>query len=193
MVLNIFITDLLSRNEICATEYYNRFLKDCKSKDLRTTATKMHLEHTRSLESGYEIGVEFISTDNQPPMEVLSKFENKVVYLDFWASWCSPCLRSIPLTKELSKSYLQKDVEVIYVGHNDQRSSLENAIKDHNILGKHFILNEQESEIWRKEFEISSIPSYVLLDRNKKIVELDAPHPDNKLVYEMIDSLLLEK
>ena len=94
---------------------------------------------------------------------------------------------------ELSKSYLHKDVEVIYVGHNDQRSSLENAIKKHNILGKHFILNEQESEIWRKEFKISRIPSYVLLDRNKKIVDLDAPHPDNKLVFEMIDSLLLER
>jgi thiol-disulfide isomerase/thioredoxin len=193
VVLSCFITDLLSRNETCATEYYDRFQAHCKSKELRKMAESLYLEYFSLTESGVDSGVEFIQIDNQPPMEVLSRFENKVVYLDFWASWCSPCIAAIPHTMALANHYQHEDVVVIFVGHSDQRSSLENAIKKHNILGKHFILDEKESEIWKMEFEVGGIPSYVLLDRNQKVVEFNAPHPDEELIFEMIDSLLLKK
>ena len=193
VVLNIIVTDLLSRNETCAAEYYRRFLVDCQSKELREMATALYNEHIGLVGTGFDSGVEFILTNNQAPLEVLSRFENKVVYLDFWASWCSPCLRSIPQTMDLAEYYGDDDVEVLYVGHRDQRISLESAIKKHEILGKHIILNEKETEIWKKEFEVGGIPSYVLLDQNQKVVELDAPHPDDHLIFNMIDSLLLEK
>jgi thiol-disulfide isomerase/thioredoxin len=193
VVLNILVTDLLSRNETCASEYYQRFLVDCQSRELRKIATALYNEHIGLVGTGFDSGVEFVLTDNRAPLEVLSRFENKVVYLDFWASWCSPCLGSIPQTMDLADHYQNEDVEVLYVGHRDQRSSLESAIKKHKILGKHIILDEKETELWKKEFEVGGIPSYILLDRNQKVVEFDAPHPDEPLVFTMIDSLLLEK
>ena len=193
VVLNILVSDLLSRNETCAVEYYHRFLVDCQSKELRKMASSLFNEHIGLVGTGFDSGVEFIHTDNRAPLEVLSRFENKVVYLDFWASWCSPCLKSIPHTMDLADHYRDDDVEVIYVGHRDQRSSLESAIKKHEILGKHIILDEKETELWKKEFAIGGIPSYVLLDRNQKVVEFDAPHPDDPLIFNMIDNLLLEK
>ena len=193
VVLNIIVTDLLSRNETCAAEYYQRFLVDCQSKELREMATALYNEHIGLVGTGFDSGVEFILTDNRTPIETLSRFENKVVYLDFWASWCSPCLRSIPQTMDLAEHYRDDDVEVLYVGHRDQRISLESAIKKYEILGKHIILNEKETELWKKEFEVGGIPSYVLLDRHQKVVEFHAPHPDDPLIFTMIDSLLLEK
>lgn len=192
VVLNILVSDLLSRNEIVAEEYYLRFLADCQSRELRKMTGALYSEYLGLVGSGFDKGVEFVITNNQTPKEVLSRFENKVVYLDFWASWCSPCLNSIPQTMDLAEHYRNEDVEVIYVGHRDQRSSLENAIKKHGILGKHIILNQKESEIWKKEFAVGGIPSYVLLDRNQKVVEFDAPHPENPAVFNLIDSLLLE-
>lgn len=190
VVLNIFVTDLLSRNETCAGDYYNSFLVDCKYKELREMATAMYLEHIALMETGFESGVEFIKTNNQSPMEVLSRFENKVIYLDFWASWCSPCMAAIPGTLDLAKHYQNQDVEVIFVGNNDQKISLENTIKKFNITGKHLLLNEMESEIWRNEFAIKGIPTYVLIDKNQKVVESNAPHPDTQMAFDMIDSLL---
>jgi len=60
------------------------------------------------------------------------------------------------------------------------------------ILGKHLILNQTDTDIWGKEFEVGGNPSYVLLDRNLKVIDLNAPHPENPLVLNIIDSLLLE-
>lgn len=193
VVLHIFVTDLLSRNETCAAGYYARLLGDCKSKELQEMASILYFKHISLTESAYNTGVEIIETNGKSPMEVLSQFENKIVYLDFWASWCSPCLRSIPQTMKFADHYRNKDVVVIYVGNRDQRSSLENAIKKHGILGKHIILNQNETEIWRKEFEVGGIPTYILLDRNQKVIDLDAPHPENPSVFNLIDSLLIEK
>ena len=192
VVLNILVSDLLSKNETAAPEYYERFLNDCNSKDLLEMTRHLYDEYLALATKELDHEVVRIQTENHSPMEVLSKFENKVLYLDFWASWCSPCINSIPMTIKLANHFQDKDVEVLYIGHNDQENNLESAIKKHEISGKHLILNQEETEVWRKEFNVEGIPSYVLLDRNHKVVEFHAPHPDDQLIYTMIDSLLLE-
>ena len=45
----------------------------------------------------------------------LSQYENKVVYIDFWASWCPPCLKSFPFMDELHKQYKDKGLKVIAI------------------------------------------------------------------------------
>lgn len=45
----------------------------------------------------------------------LSKFKGKVVYLDFWASWCTPCLVSMPLVDELRKEFPDDELQVVAV------------------------------------------------------------------------------
>ena len=121
---------------------------------------------------------------------MLSQFENKVVYLDFWASWCSPCLKGIPHTKEFAQQYKNSDVVVLYIGNNDQKANLIAAIKAYNIEGNHLLLNEEESEIWRSEFDIPFIPTYVIIDKAGKVVNINAPHPNSQEAYQQIDSLL---
>ncbi len=190
--LNILLSDLLSNNHSSAIDYYKRFLSDCNSKELLEMTNHLYDEYIALASKGFDEDVEIFPTENQTPMEVFSKFENKILYLDFWASWCSPCISSIPKTIELAQHYQGKDVEVVFIGNSDQEVSLESAIKKYEITGKHLILDQDDSEVWKNEFEVRRIPSYVLLDRNHKVVRLHAPHPENQLIYSMIDSLLIE-
>lgn len=60
----------------------------------------------------------------------LSSFKGKVIYLDFWASWCKPCLISMPLLNQLRSDLVDNDFEVIAVNLDD---NIEN--------GKSFLLN----------------------------------------------------
>jgi thiol-disulfide isomerase/thioredoxin len=190
--LNILLADLLSSNQALAIDYYKRFLNDCKSQDLLEMTKHLYEEYLVAANKGFHEGVEIINTENQTPMEVLSKFENKILYLDFWASWCSPCISSIPKTMELAKHYSDKDVEVVFVGNSDQELSLESAIKKYEITGKHLILNQDESKVWKNDFDVGGIPSYVLLERNHIVVDYHAPDPGSQMIFAMIDSLLKE-
>jgi thiol-disulfide isomerase/thioredoxin len=172
VMLNCRVSDLISSNDIKAPSYYERFMKDCKTRELREMTSDLYDDYLALAAKEMGPNVEILQTDNFAPMEVLSRFENKILYLDFWASWCSPCISSIPKTMELAQHYFKKDVEVVFVGNSDQELNLKSAIKKYEITGKHIILNQDESEIWKDEFDVAGIPSYVLLDRNNVVVDI---------------------
>ena len=60
--------------------------------------------------------------ENQPAF-TLSELRGKVVYLDFWASWCAPCLLSLPLYNELHNKYQEQGLEIVGI-------NIDNPIED---------------------------------------------------------------
>jgi cytochrome c biogenesis protein CcmG, thiol:disulfide interchange protein DsbE len=64
------------------------------------------------------------------PAIALAEFRGKTVYVDFWASWCAPCLRSLPLINELYNRYRDQGFEVIAV-------NVDNPVED----GQDFLLD----------------------------------------------------
>jgi len=193
VILTKMISELLNNNDGFAAEYYERYLVDCKSPEMIVKTSGLYADYLETINQPLNENVNLISTDQKRPMEVLSQFENKVVYLDFWASWCSPCLKGISYTKELAEHYKNSQLVVLYIGNSDQEANLINAIKKHNIEGNHVILNEEETKIWRKEFDIGSIPTYVIIDKTGKVHDVNAPHPKTDKAYHLIDSLLSER
>jgi thiol-disulfide isomerase/thioredoxin len=53
------------------------------------------------------------------PAITLSELRGKTVYVDFWASWCAPCLRSMPLINELYAQYRDQGFEIIAINVDD--------------------------------------------------------------------------
>jgi thiol-disulfide isomerase/thioredoxin len=132
----------------------------------------------------------------------LSSLKGKYVLIDFWASWCVPCRKSMPHVKELYAKYKDKGLEVIGVSDDDRDSTAwKKAItKDgtgvwHNVLrgldmGKTG-LGENDKDISGK-FGIHSLPTKVLIDRDGKIIgrydkgtEEEAAEMDKKLAEVM--------
>jgi len=188
--LTAFISDMLKNNNDLAKEYYEYYLADCRSpKMVEKTSTQYH-KYLTIVQKPLSDSVIFIPTNLQRPMEVLKQFEEKVILMDFWASWCSPCIRGLPHTKKLAENYENQAIEVLFVGNKDQESSLIHAIKVHNLSGNHIILNEDESDTWREEFNITGIPTYVLMDKEGKVVDTEMPHQITEETYSLIDSLL---
>jgi thiol-disulfide isomerase/thioredoxin len=190
VALTILISDMLKNYNDLAEEYYKYYLVDCKSSDMVEKTTELYQKYSDIVHQPLSDDVHIIATNQQKPMEVLTQFGNKVILIDFWASWCSPCIKGFPRTKKLAEDYENQSVEVLYVGNKDQKSSLINAIKEYQLYGDHIILNEEESDIWRREFEISGIPTYILIDQEGKIVNMDNPHKITDETYLLIDSLL---
>jgi len=190
VMLSIFISNLLNDFEEGAPKFYERYLVDCKSPDMIKKTSAVYDEHLEIKNQNLSDNVVLMSTGQEEPLEVLSRFENQVLLLDFWASWCSPCIYGIPHTKELAGHYKDSAVSVVYIGYDDQESSLINAIKKHQMDGIHIILNKAETGTWRKEFSIRGIPTYVLINKEGEVIPMNNPHQLNEDTYTIIDSLL---
>lgn len=124
---------------------------------------------------------DFSATDLNGRKFTLSDLKGKYILIDFWASWCVPCRKSMPHVKELYDRYKDKGFEVIGVSDDDNNpAAWKKAVeKDgtgtwHNVLRgldweKRRKNEENEADISDK-FGIHSLPTKILIDKNGVII-----------------------
>ncbi len=118
--------------------------------------------------------------------------KHKVTYVDFWASWCGPCRGEMPASQALREAYKDKDVNFVYVSLDEESAAWMEANKSFALPEGHSFLlaNPSESAI-TTGFNISSIPRYILIDENGKVIDEDAPRPsESERITSALDKLL---
>lgn len=117
--------------------------------------------------------------------------DGKITYLDFWASWCGPCRAEMPNSKELSEKYTKKGVNFVYISTDENAAAWERASKQIGIpdVNSYLLPNSKKSAIG-KQFNLSTIPRYVLIDKFGKVINADAPRPSDTKIIELLDKLL---
>ncbi len=128
-------------------------------------------------------------TDKQPYN--LQKFKGKVIYVDFWASWCGPCAKSFPFMNELSRDLKDKGLQVVGVNLDE---SAEDA---QNFLGQHpsnFAIAADTNEQCAKDFGVKAMPSTYLVDRNGIVrhIHLGFRSGETAEVRALVEQLLAE-
>lgn len=95
----------------------------------------------------------------------LSQYKGKVVYIDFWASWCVPCRKSFPWLNEMAKKY-PNDLVVVGVNVDNERQA---AMKFLEKYPASFPLVFDPQGKLAAEYKLEGMPSVVLIDRNGRI------------------------
>jgi thiol-disulfide isomerase/thioredoxin len=122
---------------------------------------------------------------------ILKKFEGKVVYIDFWADWCSPCRAEFEPAAKLKQEYAGKDIVFLYFGINCKKNLWEDMIKEKQLEGYHYWLNKDQGEVMYKKFNFKGIPHFVLIDKTGKVQAREAPTPSSQAeIRERLEELL---
>ena len=121
---------------------------------------------------------------NAEPM-TLKKLKGKIVVLDFWATWCGPCLASIPHTNELMEKYADQGVVIIGVCAKRGAEKMADTVKQRGIK---YPVAEDTGTI--AAYKANSYPDYYIIDRNGVLRWADIANRD---VEKAIKILLAEK
>jgi thiol-disulfide isomerase/thioredoxin len=124
--------------------------------------------------------------------KLLDQKEGKYLYVDLWAAWCIPCIRSFPASRALQEEYGQRGVEVVYLSVDKNHKYWEEVVKkfDIDFPGRSFVtMNLNESD-YLKALNVDFIPRYLLFDPQGNLHHPSAPRPESAEIRTLFESLL---
>ena len=123
--------------------------------------------------------------------KVLKGLKGKVIYVDFWATWCRPCCAEMEPAARLRNEMEGKDVDFIYLSTDEEHAGMCGSLEKLQLKGckVYRILNPKAAR-FMYEYKIDLIPRYMLIDKNGIIVNDNAPRPSSEEIRQQITGLL---
>lgn len=112
--------------------------------------------------------------------ELLSKYSGKWIYIDFWATWCGPCLKEFDASKKIQQEWKDRDIVFVFLANRSSENVWKATIANKELSGEHILLTDDQYNVLASEFNINGIPHYVLIDKVGNIVSRNAPRPGDR-------------
>lgn len=133
------------------------------------------------------VDILFKNTNNQKIP--LSNFKNKVIYLEFWATWCGPCLTDKPKMELLKQQFKNNDAIVfLSVSIDDNPDLWKNYLTKHGEFNNEFIVDRNKLSL----YNLLSVPRMILINKDFTIEQLYAPGPGDKQLIPLLTKMSLK-
>jgi thiol-disulfide isomerase/thioredoxin len=100
----------------------------------------------------------------------IAKFKGKVVLVDFWATWCGPCITELPHVLAAYKKHHDRGFEIIGISLDEDREKLTGFLKERGMTWPQFFDGKGWETKLAKDYGINSIPATFLLDGEGKVI-----------------------
>lgn len=120
----------------------------------------------------------------------LDDFKGKVTYIDIWATWCLPCRGEIPALKELEKKFHGKDVAFVSISIDQNKDEWKEFVKSEDLKGVQLFAENAFESQFIQDYGIRQIPTFIIIDKEGKIVNADAPRPSSDEIIGLLEGLL---
>ena len=122
--------------------------------------------------------------------KIFDKYKGKIIYADFWSTWCAPCRIEIPNSKALMKDYSDKDIAFAFLCCKSNKQDWKNSIKHEKLEGDHYYIDDSDYLVLSEIFQVNGFPTYVLLDKDGNVVDYNAPRPSSIEIRAELNKLL---
>jgi len=102
---------------------------------------------------------------------ILQQNKGKVIYVDFWGTWCAPCLGEMPNSKIIEHELENQNVAFVYVCVHSDEKQWKATLDQFQLGGQHYFLSNKQSSEISNLLEITGYPFYLLIDKNGVIKE----------------------
>ena len=125
----------------------------------------------------------FALLDNTGKKVSLADLRGKIVYLDFWGTWCAPCMQEMPASIELKKKFAGRDVAFVFISVGDKEEKWQRVLAAAHLTSPnsvHLRSPEQDDPNGvASRYDIHSYPAYWLIGRDGRIISRAAPRPSS--------------
>ncbi|MCR5361940.1 MAG: hypothetical protein K6E73_08015 [Bacteroidales bacterium] len=126
--------------------------------------------------------VEGLTDGEQILRKILEPYKGRIVYLDVWGTWCSPCKKKLKESPRVKKALADLDIVYLYLCNHSTDESWKNVIKEYDLLDDncvHYNLPTEQQAAVERFIKLTGYPTYRLIDREGGIHELHWLHTDD--------------
>ena len=179
----------------------NFSVKDKEDYFKKLQANTTNIEQLEKLKKDYKLDflksdklvLTSLKNDTLTYRKLLKNNSGKWLYIDFWASWCKPCRKTMPVSNKLKNEFTAENIEFIYLSLNDKKENWKKAIKLHGISDSqnYFVENGNVSKVI-EDLGIKTIPHYLIYSPDGELVNGFANRP-GKGAKEQLKKLITKK
>lgn len=169
------------------------FLYGRNSQNSNISGTGQDKVEGNKLESNLKAAYDFELTDLEGNTVKLSDYKGKIVFVNFWATWCPPCKGEMPEFNEADKEFKEKGDAVLLAVNltsggvrGETEEAVRKFVKDNGYTMK--VLLDKEEKAAQK-YNISSIPTTYVIDREGNIYTYHVGAIDKAALFKVYDEL----
>jgi len=197
-ITNSEIRDYLKHNELIdelqfgkfyeLSDIVNKFLAGCQTEGYKNKISAIY-NNKMKLAPG-QVAPVFKYKDVTGKDFSLEDFKGKLVYIDFWATWCGPCKYELPYLEKLQEQYKGKKIVFISLSVDDDVTAWETMVKEKKMKGVQLYADGAWVSDAAVNYQVKGIPTFYMVDGNSMILMPNAPRPSSEEIRPLIDENL---
>jgi thiol-disulfide isomerase/thioredoxin len=185
---------IAARSSITRTQnlkdFYNTFINASTDKKNNKKITKIYNSLIKVAKGSFS--PKFFDYENHAGgTSSLEDYKGKYVYIDIWATWCSPCLAQLPDLKKVEKKFHDKNIEFLSISVDKPKDyeKWKKMVVDKDLQGVQLLADNNFNSKFIKDYAVIGIPRFILIDPHGKIVDENAPRPSDEKLIELFREL----
>lgn len=166
---------------------YTKFMLIVKNQEFRDDINTNYL-NLKKISKGI-VSPTFELYDINNHLVTLESLRGKLVYVDIWGTWCFPCIQEIPSLKIIEKEFRDEDIYFVSICVRDKKERFKKFVQEKELFGIQLFAPDADISFF-KEYQLKTVPRYILIDKEGKIIDANAYKPsDPKLKEKILENL----